>query len=239
MMLRRKILALGALLPFVSSPAAARRRRKRRLPHPRVSPTDAAPVPASPADQSLPETVRIFRRSYQEEAAGRMPAALEALNALREGDRASYLALLRRGWLLYQAARHADAIAAYSQALAKEPASIEARLGRLLPRMALRQWPAVEAGAREVVELDPVNYLAGLRLAYAVFNQGRFAEAERLYRRTLARYPSDAELRAGVGWSLLKSGKPGEARQMFVEALAAAPESALILKGLAACDRPA
>lgn len=239
MMLRRKILALGVLLPFVSSEAAAKRRRKRRLPHSRVSPADAGPASEPPANPSLPETVRIFRRSYQEEAAGRMPAALEALNALREGERGSYLALLRRGWLLYQSGRHADAIAAYSQALAKEPASIEARLGRLLPRMALRQWPAVEAGAKEVVDLDALNYLGGLRLAYAVFNQNRFAEAERLYRRTLARYPSDAELRAGVGWSLLKSGKPAEARQMFVEALAAAPDSALILKGLKACDPPA
>ena len=238
-MLRRKILALGVLLPFVSSQAMAKRRRKHRLKHPRVTAAESARASAPPASQSLPETVRIFKRSYQEEAAGRMTAALEALNALPDSDRASYLALLRRGWLLYQAGRHADAIAAYSQALAKEPASIEARLGRLLPRMALRQWPAVEAGAKEVVELDPVNYLGGLRLAYAVYNQGRFADAERLYRRTLARYPSDAELRAGVGWSLLKARRPAEARQMFVEALAAAPDSALILKGLHACDQPA
>jgi tetratricopeptide (TPR) repeat protein len=222
---RRDILAVGLLAPLWSRPGQTRPGRLRAA---------ASPSPVS----ELPETVRVFKTSYREEAAGRMRPALDALSALPERDRQSYLALLRRAWLLYRDGRHPESVGAYAAALAKEPASLEARLGQLLPRMALKQWPEVEAGAKAVLELDPASYLGGLRLAWAVFNQGRFAEAERLYRRTLARYPSDADLRAGVAWSLLRAAKRTEATRMFVEALAAAPDSPAILDGLRISQGP-
>ncbi len=125
-------------------------------------------------------------------------------------EQASYLAHLRRGWLLYRIGRHAESIAAYHQALAVEKDSIEARVGCLMPQLALRDWGAVEQGARGVLERDPANYLAGLRLAFAVYSAGRFAEAEGLYRRVVARYPSDADARAGLG---LVAAAAGQARR--------------------------
>jgi tetratricopeptide (TPR) repeat protein len=231
--LSRRALAAGIIATFSSSVAAARHRRRR--PAPPRAPTVAAAAPPVPAER-LPEAVHILDRSYKDEAAGRPAAALAALEALSPGDRQTYLVSLRTGWLLYCNGRHAESIAAYTKALGREPASIEARLGRLLPRMALRQWAAVEAGAREAVEIDPASYLGGLRLAFAVYNQGRFTEAEAIYRRALARYPSDADLRAGVAWCLLKAHQPAEARRMFLEALASAPQSTTSLSGLAACD---
>lgn len=222
---RRQILAVAVLGPLWSRVAQARRGRRHALAAPQATP-------------ELPEVVRVFQDSYREEAAGHMTPALNVLSALPERDRDSYLALLRRAWLLYRDGRHPASVAAYAAALAKEPASIEARLGQLLPRMALKQWPEVEAGAKAVLEVDPASYLGGLRLAWAVYNQGRFPEAERLYRRTLSRYPSDPDLRAGVAWSLLRAGKRAEARQMFVEALSAAPDSTAILDGLRASQVP-
>jgi tetratricopeptide (TPR) repeat protein len=223
---RRQILALGLVVPLWPRMGQARHGRRHAA---------TAPPPVTP---DLPDAVRVFENSYREEAAGRIDSALEVLAALPQGDRESYLAVLRRAWLLYRGGRHAEAVAAYAAALAKEPGSIEARLGQLLPRMALKQWPEAEAGAKAVLQADPASYLGGLRLAWAVYNQGRFWEAEQLYRRTLARYPSDADLRAGVAWSLLRLGKRTEATQMFLQALAAAPESAAILEGLRASQRP-
>jgi len=222
---RRRFLALGLVAPLWSRLGHAGHRRRRV-------------VAAAPPAPELPEVVRLFRDSYRDEAAGRIAPALEALAALPDPHRDSYLAVLRRGWLLYRNGRHAEALAAYAAALAKEPGSLEARLGQLLPRMALKQRPEVEAGAKAVVDLDAASYLGGVRLAWAVYNQGRFSEAERLYRRTLARYPSDADLRAGVAWSLLRGGKRAEASQMFLEALAAAPDSPTILEGLRVSQRP-
>ncbi|HVT06359.1 MAG TPA: tetratricopeptide repeat protein [Polyangia bacterium] len=243
--------AVGVVLLAGAGPALAAKTKHRGhvtpARHPAVSQiglADGAPGPAfanaapagdpSAAEPSglLPETARVYQRSYDEEAAGRFAQALSALGALGGPEQAGYLAHLRRGWLLYRLGRYAESVAAYRQALALERDSLEARLGCLMPQMALRDWAAVEQGARAALERDPASYLAGLRLAFAVYSTGRFAEAEGLYRRVVARYPSDADARAGLGWSLLRQGKRPEAREQFLQAARVAPRSALVLEGL-------
>jgi tetratricopeptide (TPR) repeat protein len=190
--------------------------------------------PVSDLSELLPETARVYQKSYDDEAAGRFAQALRALDVLPAAERASYLFQLRRGWLLYRIGRHTESIAAYHQAVAAEKESVEARVGCLMPQLALRDWAAVEEGARAVLDRDPANYLAGLRLAFAVYSAGRFADAEDLYRRVVARYPSDADARAGLGWSLLRQGKRADAREQFLRAARAAPRSAIVLEGIKA-----
>lgn len=236
---------LGAAPPVV----ARAKHRSHVMPgrHPAVSemgPAGGALGPASPNARPagetgapdlaalLPETARVYQKSYDEEAAGRFAQALATLGALDAPEQASYLGHLRRGWLLYRIGRYAESVTAYRQALAVERESVEARVGCLMPQMALRDWAAVEEGARGVLERDPASYLAGLRLAFAVYSAGRFAEAEGLYRRVIARYPSDADARAGLGWSLLRQGKRAEARDQFLRAARTAPRSPLVLEGL-------
>ena len=245
------VAAVLLLLMVGAAPARAARAKHRTHASPRrhpavsqIGPAAGGLGPASPnaapageagaADLSglLPETARVYQKSYDEEAAGRFAQALSALGALGAAEQASYLAHLRRGWLLYRIGRHAESVAAYRQALAVERDSLEARVGCLMPQMALRDWAAVEQGARGVLERDPASYLGGLRLAFAVYSTGRFAEAEGLYRRVVARYPSDADARAGLGWSLLRQGKRAEAREQFLQAARTAPRSPLVLEGL-------
>ena len=223
---------------------SARRKRHRAAtavapsPGPETSAGPALPAdppadgPANASALFLPDAARIYQRSYDHEASGHYGEALRDLGALSAGEQESYLARLRRGWLLYLAARYPESIAAYRQAIAVARDSVEARVGSLLPLIALRQWTEVEQGARAALELDAANYLAGLRLAFAVYNRGRYPEAEALYRRVLARYPSDAVARSGLGWSLLKLGKRAEAREEFLEAARAAPRSPAVLDGL-------
>jgi Flp pilus assembly protein TadD len=98
--------------------------------------------------------------------------------------------------------------------------------------MALGRWGDVQATAKSALALEPGNYLASLRFAFATFNLGRFAEAEILYRRLLARYPSDADVRAGLAFCLAKQGKRIEAKRELLQALASAPRSPLIANGL-------
>ncbi|MFL5308411.1 MAG: tetratricopeptide repeat protein [Polyangia bacterium] len=229
--------ALGLLVLLVGSAPPLAAKIKHR--HDATTPGPAAPA-ASPGGDApgtelsglLPDTARVYQKSYDEEAAGRFAQALRALDDLPPAEQASYLGHLRRGWLLHRIGRHAESVAAYHQALAVERDSIEARVGCLLPQMALRDWGAVEQGARGVLERDPANYLAGLRLAFAVYSAGRFAEAEGLYRRVVARYPSDADARAGLGWSLLRQGKRAEARDQFLQAARAAPRSPIVVEGI-------
>ncbi|MES1205975.1 MAG: tetratricopeptide repeat protein [Pseudomonadota bacterium] len=235
--------ALVLLLAGLPPPLAARTKHRSRataahhLPGVEGAPGTGAPSqtgdgPGAELSGLLPDTARVYQKSYDEEAAGRFAQALRALDALPPAEQASYLAHLRRGWLLYRIGRHAESIAAYHQALAVERDSVEARVGCLMPQIALHDWGAVEQGARAVLESDPASYLAGLRLAFAVYNAGRFAEAEGLYRRVVARYPSDADARAGLGWSLLRQGKRAEARDQFLQAARTAPRSPVVVEGI-------
>ncbi|MFO0763153.1 MAG: tetratricopeptide repeat protein, partial [Byssovorax sp.] len=77
-----------------------------------------------------------------------------------------------------------------------------------------------------------------LRLAFSVYSLGRYAESAMLYRRLLDAYPSDVEVRAGLGWALLKSGKAADAAKEFREVLEIAPKNALSLDGLKAAGVP-
>jgi tetratricopeptide (TPR) repeat protein len=175
-----------------------------------------------------------FQRSYDAEAMGKTQDALAAIEALPAPQHDGYVAQLRRGWLLYKLGKHAEAVDAYGKAVALEPRSVEARVGALLPAMALRRWADVESGAREVVKLDPGNYLANLRMAFAVYNLGRYPEAAAMYRKLAESYPSDVDARAGLGWSLLKSGKGGEAAVELRAVLDIAPKNALAADGMKA-----
>ncbi len=159
---------------------------------------------------------------------------MEALDSLPSPQRDGYVAQLRRGWLLYRLGRHADAIGLYTKAIGLEPESLEARLGRLLPELAARRWHDVEATARDILERDSANYLGNLRLAFAVYNQGRHAEAEKIYRKLMALFPGETDVRTGLAWSLLKLGKRDEAKKHFNEVLDVAPRAPLALEGLKA-----
>ena len=126
--------------------------------------------------------------------------------------------------MLYLLGRHWDSIEAYRAAIKLEPKAVEPRLGLMLPEMALLLWLDAIATGKTVVELDPLNYLANSRMAWANYSLGRYAQAERLYRTLLGAYPSDYEMRAGLGWSLLKQGKYGAAASEFDAVLTIVPD---------------
>jgi tetratricopeptide (TPR) repeat protein len=191
----------------------------------------AAQAGRSSADSGL------FQESYDQEAAGKNQEALSTLDKLSSEKRDSYVALLRRGWLCYRLGRNAPAIEAYTKAIAVAPKAVEPRLGILLPLLAEKQWATTEKYAREVLKVAPENYLATLRLAFALYNQGRFAESRTLYQRIVNAYPSDAEARGGLGWALLKLRKSRAAAAVFRAVLDFAPRNTLAQHGLVAASR--
>jgi tetratricopeptide (TPR) repeat protein len=232
------LLGVAAFLATLfAAPAADARRKKRRRAHPALAVAPAIAQPSAEPPALRPDAARAYQASYDHETAGRFADAIRDLDDLPADERESYLGRLRRGWLLYRAGRHGESVTAYRQAIALEKGSVEARVGSLLPLIALKQWPAVEQEARAALDLDPANYIAGVRLAFAIYNRGRYPEAEAVYRRVLARYPSDADARSGLGWALLKQGKQPEARQAFLAASRTAPRSPTVIDGIAAAGR--
>jgi tetratricopeptide (TPR) repeat protein len=197
------------------------------------APRTAAAGTSTEAPSSTADATQ-FQKSYDDEAAGKLEAALSALDGVGAAGTAGYVAQLRRGWLLYRMGKHADAVKAYAKASALDPASVEARVGALVPLGELRRWIDIEAMAKEIVRKDPANYTANLRLAFALYSQAKFAEAEAAYRTVLVGAPSDVDARAGLGWSQLKLGKNRDAQVTFSELLGYAPKNALALEGMKA-----
>jgi tetratricopeptide (TPR) repeat protein len=171
-------------------------------------------------------------QSYDREAAGKLKEALAALEQLPAARRDSYLGAARRGWLLYRIGQYAEAVDAYRLAITQSPKAVEPRLGIMLPQLALRRWTDAESVAKEVLQTDPGNYLATLRLAFVYYNQRRYAESASLYQKLRDLYPSDTEVRSGLAWSLLKAGKNSDASREFVELLAMNPRLTTASEGL-------
>lgn len=191
-----------------------------------VATADAVPgaAPAG-ADQSLVQ-------SYDLEAAGKLKEALAALDQTPPARKDSYLGWARRGWLQYRLAQHAESVESYRKAIALAPQAIEPRLGIMLPQLALHRWADAEMIAKEVLKVDPASYLGTLRLAFVYYNQHRYAESTVLYRRLRDLYPSDTDVRSGLAWGLLKSGKPQEAAREFQDLLTINPRLATAREGL-------
>ncbi len=176
----------------------------------------------------------LIQRSYDSEATGRLADSLSVLDQLSAPRRDAYVVTLRKAWLLYRLGRYAESTEVYVRAIALAPAAVEPRLGILLPYLALRRWSDVENQARAILKLEPGNYLATLRLAFACYNLQRYAESTALYRKLIDLYPGDVAVRGGLGWALLKLGKYPEASAEFRNILEIAPRNELAKEGLKA-----
>ena len=185
----------------------------------------AAADPVAPADLPLVQ-------SYDLEAAGKLKESLAALEQTPLPHKDTYLGWARRGWLQYRLGLHIESVDSYRKAIALAPQSIEPRLGIMLPQLALHRWADAEGTAKEVLKVDPASYLGTLRLAFVYYNQHRYAESAVLYRKLRDLYPSDTDVRSGLAWGLLKSGKKPEAAHEFEDLLAINPRLATAREGL-------
>jgi tetratricopeptide (TPR) repeat protein len=187
-------------------------------------------------DPSSSEAARAWQASYAAETAGNFDAALRALEQLPAPQKSAYTAACRRGWLHYRLGRYADSATAYNVAIELEPDAVEARVAQLLPLMALTKWKEVIKAAQDTLKRDPQNYLALQRMAYAQYASQHFPEAEQTYRRLVRLYPSDVEMRAALGWAVLRMGKQAEAAELFRTVLELSPKHESATSGFQAAS---
>ncbi len=137
------------------------------------------------------------------------------------------------GWLYAEIDRHAEAAAAFRQAIALDP-SLEPELRFELGEQLL--WADKPREAIPILEsvhtARPRDTEATRRLALAYRWADRHAEAEALYRALLAGNPADAEARTGLAWSLLWRDHYREAGTEFARALGQNPKEPDALVGL-------
>jgi tetratricopeptide (TPR) repeat protein len=175
----------------------------------------------------------LYRDSYAAETRGDLSAALEAMDAVTARNGEDYVSALRKGWLQYLSGHYAEAEKAYRLAIEKEPAAVEPRLGIMLPLMALHRWKDAEANGNDVLKAAPGESTALSRLAYIQYMLGDYSASAGLYRKVLAAYPANVEMRTGLAWCLLKLQRFNDARAEFDRVLLVAPDNPSAREGRA------
>lgn len=144
-----------------------------------------AEVAAQPSVQDARDA---FSKSYQYERTQNYPEAIRVLLNLQER---SYLIDLRLGWLYHLSGNYANARQFYTAAMQAAPKAIEPRLGYTLPLLAQARYDEVEATTKTILMMDANNYLASLRLSFALRMQKKFPQAREVNAAMLELLPTD------------------------------------------------
>ncbi|HEY5956482.1 MAG TPA: urea transporter [Polyangiaceae bacterium] len=210
----------------------------RRIPRLRletVVATLAIPLAASIAATSLllstaPVTakarVQPLEDSYQFERSGDLPKAIIAAAKTAAANPKQYFPLLRLAYLEQSAKRFALAAEHYAAASELAPRTVEPKLGQLLSLIADSQYEAALQVADQVLAIDPQNYLARSRKAWALYHLGRYASAVDEYSAVIELYPGDVDMRLGRAYSLSGSKRVVEAAMEFRAVLERVPNDA-------------
>ncbi len=129
--------------------------------------------------------------SYDYEKDGDYDEAIAALDPVYELYSDGYTVNLRLAWLNYLNKSYDESVDYYKAVIKTAPASLEAKIGCMLPLLAQQKYSDVEQLAYQVLSADDNNYLASLRLAYSLRMQGKYETAEKLVKEMLALFPTD------------------------------------------------
>ena len=190
-----------------------------------------APAAARADDGKIPA---VYQGSYDLEASGQYKQALATLERIPAEERGTYVFKLRHAWLSYLSGKHNQAVKSYQAAASIAPKALEAQIGQLLPLLALRRWKVVVSTSRTILKSAPGNGVVRGRLAWALYNQGKYKDSAAEYARVVEAFPSDVDMRAGLGWALLKDGKGAEAAPHFRQVLKVAPKHSTARSGILA-----
>lgn len=175
--------------------------------------------------------------SYKLEAGKDLAGAIRQVRLAVEAAPSAYFPRIRLAYLDALAGDQAGAAAAYHDAAQLAPGAVEPLLGEQLALVTLGRWDDAERVGRQLMRLDPESYLGRSRLAWTLYNKHDYRGAAALYAAVVAAYPSDLELRTGLGWSLLALGRRADAARAFQEVLAMMPSHEGATRGLAAARR--
>jgi tetratricopeptide (TPR) repeat protein len=184
----------------------------------------AAALAAETADEA-------FTRSLRSERGGDYAAARAALAPFERRLSGDYLYQVRLGWLALCAGDAPAALASYRSAQRLAPASLEPRLGQARALLVAQAWSDAEAAARQVLQLDPLNYTGTQLLVAALRAQARPDAARRALDQLLERYPSDTALLALAASASDEWGHADEARAFRATAARLDPDAKAAVAG--------
>lgn len=185
-----------------------------------------------------------YRRGMEAFSAGRYREAIRLLTPLTAGRREAralisryYLAQARHrlGVECFRRRSYREAIEHFRAAVQFNPSGGD--VGRYLAACfaGISDFPSAERQWTEDLAKDPANSDIRVRLAMALFKQGKQPGAEKLLRAGLQRSPSDSELNYHLGVMLASRDETAEATRCFKAALRHNDRHAGALERLAQC----
>ena len=183
--------------------------------------------PPQPAALSELDIRDAYHKSYRYERSQNYTDAIKALSPVIIAFPQAYTVNLRLGWLNYLIGSYATARTHYLTAIKTAPDSLEAKLGHTLPLLAQERYDEAEIAAKQVLRIDPSNYLANLRLAFAFRMLKKYEAAEDLLNRMLVLYPTDVSLLTEYALVKLAKNQNPDAKRIFNDILTLDPENVI------------
>jgi len=161
-----------------------------------------------------------YKNSYIYESIEDYNNAINALYPVFNAYPNTYTVNLRMGWLYYLNGHYANSIDYYKKAVKILPASIEAKLGYVMPLLAQQKYSEVESICYQVIKTDYYNYFGNLRLAYALRMDKKFELAEKVAIKMLVIYPTDVSFLGELALVKLAQEDTDYAFRLFNDILA-------------------
>jgi len=166
-----------------------------------------------------------LEESYRLETAGDLTQAIDAAAMAANDLPRSYFPRLRLAHLEAQARRYTASATDYEEAAKLAPEAVEPLLGQLLSLVAAERFQQSVVVAEAILQIDPKNYTAHSRRAWALYQLGRYPSAVGEYTTVIDLYPGDMEMRLGRAYSLAGAKRPVEAGIEFREVLKRSPRN--------------
>lgn len=164
-----------------------------------------------------------WSESYRLEYLGKYADALALIEPFANRQPVNEFAIMRSAWLLHLQGRYAEAEKRYLRAAEVNPRSLEARLGVMLPLMALYRWNDAIQSGKKVLSESPWNYTAHVRIMISEEALSRWEDLSKHAAEVSARYPTDATVL--VYWARAEAAlkRTRKAKEIFAQVLERVP----------------
>jgi len=164
-----------------------------------------------------------WSESYRLEYIGKYADAQGLIEPFATRQPVNEFAIMRTAWLLHLQGKYAEAEKRYQRAVEVNPRSIEAKLGIMLPQMALYRWNDALQTGRKVLADSPWNYTAHVRIMISEEALSRWEELSKHAAEVSARYPADATLL--VYWARAEAAlkRTRKAKELYAQVLERVP----------------
>lgn len=194
-------------------------------------------LPPAAASQPADPLAAAFKASYEAEARGDYHEAYRVVRDVIGSPPSSYEGVMRLGYLKGLQQQPLEAALLFEKAAELEQNAVEPYIYQQYQYLLLADWAKLANSSLAALSRDPLHYTSRSRLGYALYMQGKYADAASQYTKVAQLYPLDLDVMIMRGWSYAKAGQKALALRVFRRALIISPDNAAALEGYDFADR--